>query len=256
MALEFDKVCLRYGRHVTLEAGTFSVEHGKFIGMLGANGAGKTTLLKAVLGLQRTAAGSISVFGRPTRRGNPKIGYVAQSHRQIDDLGLSGHDLLLGSLTGRRYGRPFSSKADRRDVARVQEITGVTELARLPVRKLSGGERKRILIAQALLGSPQMLLLDEPLVSLDPNHQEGVVRLVRAIQTDLGITVLFCSHELTPLLGKVDGIMFLGQRKVALGSVDEVITPKVMTDLYDAPMKVVRSEGRIFVVDDAPSQVM
>lgn len=252
-ALEFNEVCLSYGRHVTLAEGSFRVRQGAFIGLLGANGAGKTTLLKAVLGLMRPSAGSIRVFGRPTKRGNPEIGYVPQSHRQVNELNLNGRDLLLGSVTGRRFGRPFSSVADRQDVDRVLEIAGASDLARLPIRTLSGGERQRVMIAQALLGSPKMLLLDEPLVSLDPNHQEAVVRLVRDIQQDLGITVLFCSHELTPLLGKIDGVLFLGRRKVALGPVDEVIRSEVLSDLYDAPMEVVRSGERIFVVSGIPS---
>ncbi len=253
IALEFDGVCLRYGSNVTLADGSFRVGQGKFIGLLGPNGAGKTTLFRAVLGLLRPSSGSIRVFGQPTRRGNAHIGYVPQFGKQLNQLSLSGRDLLIGSVTGSRYGWPFSTAAQREDIDRVLEVTGAGDLARRPMGTLSGGERQRILIAQALLGSPKMLLLDEPLVSLDPNRQESVVSLVRDIQQDLDMTVLFCSHELTPLLGKIDGVLFLGQRKVALGPVEEVITPKVLSDLYGAPMDVVRSAGRVFVVAGGPS---
>ena len=253
IALEFDRVCLSYGSHVTLADGSFRVGQGEFIGLLGPNGAGKTTLFKAVLGLLRPSSGTIRVFGEPTRRGNAHIGYVPQFGRQLSGLALSGRDLLLGSLTSSRYGQPFSTADQRRDVDRVLEITGAGDLARQPMGTLSGGERQRVLIAQALLGSPKMLILDEPLVSLDPNRQESVVSLVREIQQDLGITVLFCSHELTPLLGKIDGVLFLGRQKVALGPVEEVITSKVLSDLYGAPMDVVHADGRVFVVAGAPA---
>lgn len=250
-ALAFDAVCLKYGSHVTLADGSFRIAPGEFVGLLGANGAGKTTLLKAVLGLLRPASGSISVFGEPARSGNARIGYVPQFRKPLTELSLTGRDLLIGSVTGSRYGWPFTTGSERRDVDRALEATGASDLARRPMGTLSGGERQRILIAQALLGAPKMLLLDEPLVSLDPNHQEGVVALVRSIQRDLGITVLFCSHELTPLLGKIDSVLFLGQQKVALGPVEAVITPAVLSDLYGAPMDVVHSKGRIFVVAGA-----
>lgn len=253
IALEFDGVCLRYGSHVTLADGSFHIDQGQFIGLLGPNGAGKTTLFKAVLGLLRPSSGTINVFGRRTRRGNAHIGYVPQFGKQLNELNLSGLDLLIGSVTGSRYGWPFCTATERQDIDRVLEITGAGDLARLPMGTLSGGERQRILIAQALLGSPRMLLLDEPLVSLDPSRQESVVNLVRRIQQDLGITVLFCSHELTPLLGKIDGVLYLGRQKVALGSVESVVTAKVLSDLYGAPMDVVRSEGRVFVVAGNPS---
>ena len=248
IALEFDDVCLSYGSHVTLADGSFRIGQGEFMGVLGPNGAGKTTLFKAVLGLLRPASGSIRVFGEPTRRGNAHIGYVPQFGKQLNQLGLSGRDLLIGSVTGSRFGWPFSSAAERQDIDRVLELTGASDLARRPMGSLSGGERQRILIAQALLGSPKMLLLDEPLVSLDPNRQESMVSLVRGIQQELDITVLFCSHELTPLLGKIDGVLYLGHQKVALGPVDDVITSEVLSDLYGAPMDVVHADGQVFVV--------
>lgn len=247
-AVAFEGVCLRYGGRITLADATFSIGQGDFIGLLGANGAGKTTLLKAVLGLLRPATGTIRVFGEVARRGNPRIGYVPQFRKPLTELNLSGLDLLLGSAGGQRYGWPFSTRTEQRDVEQALEIAGATELARRPMGSLSGGERQRVLIAQALVGSPKMLLLDEPLVSLDPNRQEDVVALVRDIQRKLGIVVIFCSHELTPLLGKIDGVLYLGGQKAAIGPVDAVIRPDVLSSLYGAPIDVVHAGGRTFVV--------
>lgn len=247
-AVEFDGVCLRYGAHVTLADGTFSIGQGAFVGLLGSNGAGKTTLLRAILGLIRPASGSIRVFGRPATRGNAQIGYVPQFRQHMGDVRLTGRDLLTGSLTGSRFGWPFSTPTERQDVDHALEVAGAAELAEHPIGTLSGGERQRVLIAQALLGQPKMLLLDEPLVSLDPYHQESLVNLIQAIRLELGIAVVFCSHELTPLLGRIDQVLFLGQGKAAIGPVDEVITTPVMSDLYGAPMDVLRAEGRVFVV--------
>ncbi|MBN3819445.1 ATP-binding cassette domain-containing protein, partial [Paraburkholderia sp. Se-20369] len=138
--------------------------------------------------------------------------------------------------------------ATRRDVDRVLELVDGGALARRPLSELSGGERQRLLLAQCLLGSPGLLLLDEPLISLDPNHQRGVVELVRRVQRELGITVLFSAHELNPLLNALDRVLYLGNGVAALGTVDEVITKPVLSRLYGSPIDVMRVNGKIFVM--------
>ncbi len=103
-------------------------------------------------------------------------------------------------------------------------------------------------MAQALLGEPRLLLLDEPLISLDPHHQRVVVDLVRQVQQRLGIAVLFSAHELNPLLPAIDRVLYLGRGQAALGTVDEVITSPVLSRLYGAEIDVVRLKGRVFVM--------
>src|SRR6202000_2684545 len=115
-----------------------------------------------------------------------------------------------------------------------------------PLVETSGGERQRLLLAQALLGSPKLLLLDEPLISLDPHRQHAVIDLVRQVQQELGIAVLFSAHELNPLLGTLDRVLYLGNGQAALGAVDEVITGPVLSRLYGFPIEVVRLNGPIF----------
>lgn len=247
-AISFRKVTLGHGRRHTLEKASFDIAPGTFIGLLGANGAGKTTLLRALLGLLPPLEGTIEVLGSHPARGDHRIGYVPQIHRAFSEIHLIGKDLLIGAVAGLRIGWPFSTAEDRREVTRVLDLVDGGALAERPISSLSGGERQRLLIAQALLGRPSMLLLDEPLVSLDPNHQMNVVKLVSRVQKELGMTVVFSSHELTPLLGNIDGVLYLGHRSVALGAVDDVITPECLSRLYDAPIDVVRAGGRIFVV--------
>ncbi len=127
-------------------------------------------------------------------------------------------------------------------------LVGAEALAGRPVSDLSGGERQRLLLAQALLGSPRLLLLDEPLISLDPRHQQEIVALVRRVQRQLGIAVLFSAHELNPLLGALDRVLYLGGGHAALGAVEEVITGPVLSRLYGAEIEVVRAAGRVFVM--------
>jgi zinc/manganese transport system ATP-binding protein len=116
------------------------------------------------------------------------------------------------------------------------------------VAHLSGGERQRLLLAQALLGRPRLLLLDEPLISLDPHHQGAVVALVARLQQELGLTVLFSAHDLNPLLGVMDQVLYLAGGGAALGSVGDVITAPVLSRLYGAPIEVAHVNGRIFVL--------
>jgi zinc/manganese transport system ATP-binding protein len=113
---------------------------------------------------------------------------------------------------------------------------------------MSGGELQRLLLAKALLGRPKLLLLDEPLMSLDLRFQAGVVALVRRVQQSLGLTVLFTAHELNPLLRVMDRVLYLAYGHAALGAVDEIVTSAVLSRLYRTPIEVLRLDGRIIVV--------
>jgi len=247
-AIEFDGVTLSHGKRQVLSDVSFSVPDGAFVGLLGANGAGKTTLLRAVLGLAKPQAGRISILGRRPSRGNALIGYMPQTRRLPPHPGLTGYDLVLGAAGGHRWGWPFASAAERETAWRALDLVGASDLARRPIARLSGGERQRVLIAEALIDEPKLLLLDEPLISLDARHQRAMVELVRDVSRRLGIAVLFCSHEINPLLDAVDSVLYLGNGQAAMGSVDEVITAPVLSRLYDTPIQVLRVEGRVFVM--------
>ncbi|AOK53687.1 ABC transporter ATP-binding protein [Burkholderia stagnalis] len=247
-ALELDHVTLDLGGRTILRDVSFSIEPGEFVGVLGPNGAGKTTLMRAVLGLVPVAGGALRVGGTPVARGNPSIGYMPQIRSGLASRRMRGYDFVAMAADGHRWGLPHANAATRRDVDRVLELVDGRALARRPLSELSGGERQRLLLAQCLLGSPGLLLLDEPLISLDPNHQRGVVELVRRVQRELGITVLFSAHELNPLLNALDRVLYLGNGVAALGTVDEVITKPVLSRLYGSPIDVMRVNGRIFVM--------
>jgi zinc/manganese transport system ATP-binding protein len=247
-ALELERVTLALGGRTILRQTSFAVGEGEFIGVLGPNGAGKTTLMRAVLGLVPIANGTIRVAGRPVTRGNVEIGYMPQTRSALAGRRLRGRDFIAMAADGHRWGLPHADAAMRADVERVLELVGGSALAARPLSELSGGERQRLLLAQCLLGKPRLLLLDEPLISLDPHHQRGVVELVRRVQRELGITVLFSAHELNPLLNALDRVLYLGNGAAALGTVDEVITRPVLSRLYGSPIDVMRVNGRIFVM--------
>ena len=247
-ALALDRVALAIGNRIVLSEASFAVQQGEFVGVLGPNGAGKTTLMRAILGLIPPRSGTIRVLGEPARRGNAAIGYMPQTRTGATATRLSGSDFVLSAAGGNRWGLPWASDAERRDAAWALDAVGASSLAHRPLSEISGGERQRLLLAQALLGKPSLLLLDEPLISLDPSRQGAVVELVKRLQRELGITVLFSAHELNPLLGVLDRVLYLGHGEAALGTVDEVITGPTLSRLYRSHIDVVRIRGRIFVM--------
>jgi zinc/manganese transport system ATP-binding protein len=249
-AVRLDRVTIGLGGRTILADISLTIDQGEFIGLLGPNGAGKTTLLRAILGLVRPRQGRLDVLGEPARRGNPAIGYLPQMHRAVAGLRLSGWNFVASAFDGHRWGLPRASGALQREVDWALDAVGAREIARRALADISGGERQRLLLAQALLGRPRLLLLDEPLISLDPHHQRHVLELVRRLQQEMKITVLFSAHEINSLLGVIDRVLYLGHGQAALGSVEDVITGPVLSRLYGSEIEVIRLGGRIFVMTD------
>ena len=247
-AIELDRVTLARGQRVVLSDVTAAIKTGEFIGVFGPNGAGKTTLLHAILGLVRPTAGELRVLDATPMRGNRDAGYLPQNRAPVADLRLRGRDFVASALRGEQWGLPFAGVRGGDEVDRVIATVEAQSLAERPLCELSGGELQRLLLAQALLGKPKLLLLDEPLISLDLRFQESVVTLVRQVQQRERITVLFTAHELNPLLGAMDRVLYLGHGSAAIGSVDEVVTSDVLSRLYGTQIDVLRMDGRIVVV--------
>jgi zinc/manganese transport system ATP-binding protein len=247
-ALRFDDVTIRLGGREVLSAASFVVEDGEFIGMLGANGAGKTTLMRAALGLTPLSGGAITVFDQPVTRGNSSIGYMPQNRGLAAGLRLSGYDVVASAAIGARFGLRWLGKAARREIDWALDQVGARDLARRSIGELSGGERQRVLLSQALLGRPKLLLLDEPLISLDPAHQKGVVEIARRLRDELKIAIVFSAHELNPLVNAIDRVLYLGAGAAVIGPVDEVVTGPVLSRLYGSEIEVIRVKDRYFVM--------
>ena len=246
--IELDGATLAIGGRDILVDASFAIRRGEFIGVLGPNGAGKTTLMRAILGLLPPRAGSLRVFGRAPQRGDPQIGYLPQVRTVMPDLRVRGFDFIASSVRGERWGMPSLTRGDRAMIEKTLTAIGAADLAGRPLSEMSGGERQRLLLAQALLGEPQLLLLDEPLISLDYRYQETVINLVRRFARERGITVLFSAHELNQLIGTLDRVLYLGNGQAALGTVAEVATAPVLSKLYGTDIQVVQADGHIFVL--------
>jgi zinc/manganese transport system ATP-binding protein len=247
-AIACEALTIALGARTILRDVSLTIEEGEFVGVLGPNGSGKTTLMRAILGMIPIAGGDLRVLDSAVQRGNPAIGYAPQVRSPLLNSRLRGWDFVASVVDGHRWGLPWRSAADRQDIGRALALVEAESLAHRPISELSGGERQRLLIAQALVGKPRLLLLDEPLISLDPPRQQAVIDMVRDIAGRLDLTVLFSAHEINPLLGALDRVLYLGNTQAALGPVDEVITAPVLSRLYGAEIDVIHLHGRIFVM--------
>jgi zinc/manganese transport system ATP-binding protein len=235
------------GRQV-LDDVSFAVGAGEFTGLIGPNGAGKTTLLRVILGLQRPAAGTVALAGQPRSRRGPPVGYVPQKILLDPDLPMRARDLVALGADGHRFGIPVPSRARREAVAEMLHAVGAERFADARAGLLSGGEQQRILIAQALISRPKLLLLDEPLANLDIRSGQEIVTLLARIAREQQVAVLLTAHEINPLLPVMDRVVYLAAGRAASGPASEVITGEVLSRLYGYHVDVLNVHGRVLVV--------
>jgi zinc/manganese transport system ATP-binding protein len=256
-AIQLRGASLRFGDRTLWGDLTLDVAPGEFLAVLGPNGSGKTSLLRVLLGLQALSEGTVEVIGRSPRRGSSAVGYIPQQRSFDRDLPLRGRDLVQLGLDGHRWGIGLSRRRATSLVAAVIESVGASDYANAPIGQLSGGEQQRLRIAQALLGDPKVLLCDEPLLSLDLQHQQAVSALIDARRRAADTAVVFVSHEVNPILPMVDRVLYLVGGRWAVGTPDEVMTGERLSDLYGTEVDVLRVRGRIVVIgtpDDAHAE--
>ena len=244
-----------------------TVQHGEFVAILGPNGSGKSTLLKVLLGLQPVAEGAVRVLGSPPGRRNRDIGYLPQRRAFDGDVRIRGVDIVRLGLDGDRWGtplpllsrllRPAAYRARQEQIARVIELVGASGYAQRPIGQCSGGEQQRLLIAQALIRRPRILVLDEPLDSLDVPSQAGISALIQQVCREQGVAVLLVAHDVNPILSYLDKVMYVAGGTAVAGRPAEVITAETLTRLYGTPIDVLHDRaGRLVVVGqrDVPAE--
>jgi zinc/manganese transport system ATP-binding protein len=246
--LSLQSASLAFGDRQLWRNLNLDVHEGEFLAVLGPNGTGKTSLLKTILGQQRLTAGTISFLGKPIGRGSRQIGYIPQQKLLEPGTPLRARDLVTFGVNGTRWGLPVSRKAARRRVDEVLEAVGATEYGGAPVASLSGGEQQRIRVGQSIAGDPRLLLCDEPLLSLDLHHQRSVSELIDAQRKATNTAVVFVTHDVNPILGMVDRVLYLAGGRFRVGTPDEVLRSEVLSYMYDTPVEVIRSRGRIVIL--------
>jgi zinc/manganese transport system ATP-binding protein len=246
--ISLQDVGVRLGGHDILRDVSAEIFPGEFIGVFGPNGAGKSTLMRCLLGLIPHHSGDVSVFGEQPGRANRAIGYMPQSRAHFENTALSARTLVAAVEGGNRWGMPWNSADSRAEIERALQVAGAEEYADRPFAVLSGGEKQRVMLAQALIGNPRLLILDEPLISLDPRNQVRMIECIANIKATTGATILFVAHDINPLIGVMDRVLYVAGGRAAIGAAADVISSETLSALYGTKIHVVRAEGRIFIV--------
>jgi len=247
-AVRLDGAEARIGGRVVWSEVSIDIAPGEFAAILGPNGSGKTTLLRVLLGELALARGTASVLGRPPGAEKSQIGYLPQRRHFDGGTPIRGIDLVRLGLDGARWGLPLRRSGAER-VDEVLELVGAGRYAARPIGALSGGEQQRLLIAQALVSQPRLLILDEPLDSLDLPNQSAVTALLERICREQQVTVLLVAHDVNPLLSYLDRVVYFGAGQAVVGAPAQVITAETLSRLYGVPVEVLQTaDGRLVVV--------
>ena len=235
--VEVSSLVKRFDGHLAVDDISLSINKGEIVGLLGPNGAGKTTLIHMLLGLIRPSAGSISIFGLPMPERRQRILSRANFSSAYVQLPLS--------LTARQNLRVFGglygvNNVDSRAKALLARFE-IEAMADRPTRALSAGQISRLNLAKALLNDPELLLLDEPTASMDPDIADKTRETIKAIQRERGITVLYTSHNMREVERLADRVLFLHHGKiVASGSPKDLLARYEEQDLEQVFLRIAR----------------
>jgi zinc/manganese transport system ATP-binding protein len=244
--LAVDQVSLSFGGIKAITDVSFDIRKGEIRAIIGPNGSGKTTMLRALLGLLPVAAGELSVLGSTPSRGDERIGYVPQHYADTVGHAVRCRDLVQLSASGTRWGLG-TRRAESAAVDAALAAVGATAFAERRMSQLSGGQQQRAAIAQAIVSSPKLLLLDEPLANLDLRNQQEIVELLDDLRAERGVTILVVTHDLNPLLPILTGAVYLLDGHAHDGAVGDVVESDLLTHLYGTGVQVVRTaQGDLF----------
>jgi zinc/manganese transport system ATP-binding protein len=253
--VRFERVTCGYDGEPVLRDIDLTIADGAFVGIVGPSGAGKTTLLRAMVGAVPRVEGRISVAGRPVGFGStPNVGWVPQLETVDWNFPATVREVvLMGRWSNRRW-QAWPSRSDRALVDRMLERLGIGGLGDRHIRMLSGGQQQRVFLARAMIGDPDLLLLDEPTSGVDIKTRDDVLHLLADLNRD-GMTIVLTTHELNSVAAHLPWVVCVNGRVIAEGDPDDIFTSAILGQTYGADLRVVRQEGALLVADSAPHRL-
>lgn len=233
--IELKNICAGYDNQTVLTDINLSVKSLDFIGIIGPNGGGKSTLLKVILGLLKPTQGQISIFNSPVHKGRKYIGYVPQSVNCDHDFPINVWDVVqMGRLSRKKLFQKYNSQ-DQEITAYALRSVDLLHLKNRSIKELSGGQRQRVYIARALATQPQILLLDEPTASVDPQMRNSIYDLLQQLNETL--TILMISHDMSAVSTYVKTIGCLNHKLHYHG--EKLITSAMLEETYQCPIDLI-----------------
>jgi zinc transport system ATP-binding protein len=209
--IDVKNLSFSYGNEVIIKSVNFEIAKGDYVGLIGQNGSGKSTLLRLILGLLKPQSGSIRLFDTPVEsfREWHRIGYIPQRSGIFDQtFPATVEEIVAMGLVNAR------NAADRHAIQRALEVVGMERYSARQLRELSGGQQQRVLIARAIVGEPDLILLDEPVVGVDTQAQQNFYQLLQHLNKKMNITLLLISHDLDIVAHEADYLIMLNQGEV------------------------------------------
>jgi len=255
IVVRFDTVTCGYDGPPVLRDVDLQVSRGAFIGIVGPSGAGKTTLLRAMVGAVPRLKGRVTVGGRPVVFGStPKVGWVPQLETVDWNFPATVLEVVLMGRWSHRSWQPWTDRSDRSMVDRLLVRLGIGGLGDRHIRSLSGGQQQRVFLARAMIGEPDLLLLDEPTSGVDIKTRDDILHLLADLNQD-GMTIILTTHELNSVAAHLPWVICVNGRVIAEGDPDQIFTSAILGQTYGADLRVVRQEGALLVADAAPHRL-
>jgi ABC-type Mn2+/Zn2+ transport system ATPase subunit len=244
-AVDISGLWAGYNRLPALEEVTFQVGQQEVVGIIGPNGSGKSTLMKSILGLVKPWRGDILVFGQPSSQQRKQVGYMPQIEDvewdfpvTVDDVALMGRYARLGLLR-------HPSSEDREAAHAALQRVGMYQHRHRLIGELSGGQRRRVLLARALANNPRLLLMDEPMAGLDATVQHRLLDIMDDLRAE-GTTILLSTHDLSCVSTCAAKVVCLNRRLVAFGPPAEVLTETVLNETFGTHLLLVHMDGQAY----------
>jgi len=250
--IRFSDLTVAYNGNIVLDGISSEINQGEFVGVIGPNGSGKTTLIRAILGLAKPVRGSVNIFDCSCEKLRchhlAKIGYLPQKEQVDPNFPITCIEAVLMG----RYGRLGLFKRPARKDWQIAEAmltdVGMSAYRDRPLGQLSGGEHQRVMIARALAGEPEVLLLDEPTTGIDAPSQHRIMDLIRELHNDKHLTILLITHDVNMISPFVDRLALLKNRLVAMGPPDSVLNRETLSSVYGKEVIVMGKDAGSYVI--------
>ena len=233
--IETINLSVHYGQTEALKDVSFAVEQGDFVGLAGPNGAGKTTLIKAILGLLPISKGKIELFGKTKEKFDDwgKIGYLPQKFSTINALFPATVDevVMLGLLSQKKFPKRITA-SDQKKVNDILQGLDIINLRKRMLSELSGGQQQKVLLARALVSSPEILIFDEPSTALDPESRESFFQLIQKLNKQNGIAIILITHDTSYIGQYANKLLYIDKSVIYFGKFSDFCVSEKMNSYF------------------------